>query len=706
MIKRWFVLLLALIASTNVAVLLDIPILRQILGTVFLAIIPGLLILLFFKLNRLGIAERLTLTVGLSVVFLMLAGWLVNQVSLSVGYAIPLSTTFLILWLSLVLIILLGVAYIRNKEAFSSNPLHFQLNTKGKILLLLPSIFPLFGILGMYLLNTTGSNTLLLFFLCLIPISIIMITLFRHEIASDTYPLALVLITVSLLVMFWLRSEHILGHDAHTEYYFFNTTLLNQHWSILEHTSLDACLSISLLPAIYQSILELNGAEDTFKGIYAVLCAFAPLSVYIIAKRYVGELNAFLAALFFTFQISFLQAPGSPRTNLALLFFAIFIMILLHPKILGIEKRGLLVIFMMATVISHYSSTYVFFFLIFFASLLGLLIKKYVPQRSITLMWVGLLSVLIFIWYAQVTETPFGSGVTFIQATVKNLAQFFILESRGKQAELILGVGVGGKILDFIYLVTIWFSYAFIATGIIGTLMNHRSMITGSHNANPRPGILVTRFDREYFLLALVCCGILVGSVVTPHISRYAPTRVYPQMLVILSPFFILGGLLIARLFKKGAQWIVLLLLIFYFLFVTGAIYEIFGTHASLLHSQPMASILSLEAPAADYEVIREQETLATQWLKNNMEDKSLIFAAGYHAKNRLVSQGRISPSMINYRAFSNDEQMDGYIYLNHNNVVNGKLWFMGQSFESSDYLDTLDKKDKLYDNGGSEVWK
>ncbi len=85
----WLIGIIVIIAATNLAVFFDIPVLRQLLGVIFLTIIPGLLILFLLKLDKLALAEKIVLTVGISVAFLMMFGWSLNQASLAVSYMSP-----------------------------------------------------------------------------------------------------------------------------------------------------------------------------------------------------------------------------------------------------------------------------------------------------------------------------------------------------------------------------------------------------------------------------------------------------------------------------------------------------------------------------------------------------------------------------------------------------------------------------------------
>jgi len=698
--KGWFALAIGIIILTYISVILDIPILRQILGVIFLVFLPGLLILLILKLTRLGLSERIVLTVGLSTAFLMFFGLVLNQVGTAVGYMTPLSTSSVILWLSLVFIALLITAYIRNKESFSSVLFHLELNTMGKLCLLLSSLLPLLSVLGMRYLNTSGNNAILLTGLCLIPVIIILITFLRHKLPKDVYPLSIVFISMALLMMFWLRSEYIWGHDVHREYYVFYMTQANSQWFKLEYSVFNSCLGISLLPAVFQSVLDITNTEYLFKGVFVLICAFTPLSVYVISKRYIGELYAFLAALFFAFQSAYLVAPGSPRTNLAVFFFALCIMIFFSSEARRVKQRVLLVIFMVATIVSHYATSYIFLFLILATLLAGLVLRRKVRLDKITPSLVMLFVVILYLWYSQITSIPFLAGVRFVERMFINLGNFFIEEARSPEIATLLAQEVGQKpFLSWIYYVITYASFAFIAAGVVVTLIKHKSTMSSTGEGEQPPAFLRAKFDIEYWLIAIFSCVFLVIMVVIPFVSiGYGMQRLYSQVAVILSTFFITGGLIISGYLKLNPRLLILLVLIPYFLFTTGTAYELGGIHNTLVSS---------ESPGAYYTLTHEQEYSSAQWLAENFEGNPKIYTTSSHNVRRLTSIGKLLPYLASTHDFFEHRKIDGYIYLGYNNVVKGKLVGVGDIlYDMSDYSDMFINKDKLYANGGSEVWR
>ena len=253
--------LIYFIILADIAILLNIPFLRQILGFILLTILPGLLILDALKLNSLRFTENLVLSVGLSISFLMFLGLLLNIVLLNIHYESPLSTIPLLISINLSAIALIIVSDRSAKNAIFSL-LNFNLSRSEKALLIVPILFPVLSIIGAYLMNTTNNNIITIFFLFLVPIYVAFICFFNQNFPSRIYPLVIFLISISLVLMEALRSSHIIGIDTHSEYYIFQTILKNQYWNAsIIGDQLDACLSISILPTIYQLFLNANSGD-------------------------------------------------------------------------------------------------------------------------------------------------------------------------------------------------------------------------------------------------------------------------------------------------------------------------------------------------------------------------------------------------------------------------------------------------------------
>ena len=112
----WFAFIISMLLTVNLAVILDIPYIRQIIGFLFLTLLPGLLILQILKLNKLGLTEKFILSVGLSISFLMFFGLFINMLYPFFGIFKPLSILPLMTTINIAMVILCVLSYKTNKE--------------------------------------------------------------------------------------------------------------------------------------------------------------------------------------------------------------------------------------------------------------------------------------------------------------------------------------------------------------------------------------------------------------------------------------------------------------------------------------------------------------------------------------------------------------------------------------------------------------
>ena len=698
--KKWLIFVIVMLLSINIAILLDIPILRQILGLLFLTFLPGLLILMALKLDKIGLTEKIVLSVGLSVSFLMLFGFLINNLSLSIGYEAPLSTIFILTSFNLVFIILAFFVYKINKEKIFSFP-NLSLTTSEKAFLIVPVLFPALSILGTYFMKTTGNNIFLMILLFLIPTYVIFVCYFNKKFSNRSYPVVLFLISISLLLIFMLRFPHIAGDDVHTEYgFFFQNTLDNFHWGIYGNSTLDSCLSISILPTIYQSTLDVNAQESLFKFVYVLICSFGPLVIYILSKKYVGEFYAFLASLLFISQLTFLNAAGSPRTNIAIFFVALAVMVIFHDEISPFKKRILFIVFMLSLIVSHYSTTYIFFFILLITCLIvEILSRIYGFKKIISMTIVILFFVVMFLWYSQIIETPFNASVGFVKNSIASLSNFFVGEVRAPELGKLYGQGLSYPVLSRINLAVTWGTFIFIGVGILAATTKFKKMIGIPNLKLQKPDFLKSKFEIEYVIMAWLCSGLLVAMILIPFFSvGYEIQRLYSLVLVFLCVYFVVGIIILSKYLKIKPYFIMLLILVPYFLFGTGAIYQLSGGTTSM--------ILNSEGELYDIEYLHDQESFGAKWLSNNIEANTMLYVADNPGANKLISQGKISPQLIDYSSFPSRYKITGPLYLSYNNIVNGKFVFKDNIYDMANYTDVFIDKNKIYDNGGSEVYQ
>lgn len=722
--KRWLVGIIAVILLTTVAVVFDIPVLRQVLGFLYLTLLPGILILLSLRARKLALTEAFVLSVGISIAFIMFFGFLINHLLFSLGYTTPLSAKSLIFSFSPILILLAFIGYKRNKEAPPLSMSDFSLNTKEKLFLLLPSVFPFLSIFGMYFMNATSNNLILLVLLFLLPIYVVYVSFSHRQVPDKAYPLMIFMLSISLVLLFALRSNHIMGADIHDEYYYFRLTLNDFHWRIRGATLLSACLSVTLLPTVYQSLLNIDG-EFLFKLLYSLLFSTSPLIIYVVAKKYIGNFYAFLASMLFMSQTVFLHTGMNARTSLAILFFGLALLVLFHNEIGALNKRIFFIVFLISTLVSHYSTTYLFFFILLgswlvMEALTLMASPRQKPERiprgltsglsalsppiqhspsfgrNISGTVVALFFAAIFLWYSQITEVAFAQGINYVVAMFRNLQHFFILEAR-QPAEELLSPRVAPTIPARIQYLLTWAIFAFIAIGVSTMIVRYKEAILPDSR---RPGLdfLKARFGAEYYIVVVACIMVLLYYIVLPTKGAplYSQTRSYLQMLVFLSPFFVIGGITIARYLRLPAYMVILLILMPYFMCTSGTMYQMFGIDKEV--------ILNSEGRPYEQYFIHDQESYAARWLGNHTDKPSLKVYADFVTGASLVSQAEIPtrPWGVFLRSLEPNKPVEGdsYIFLGY------WAFTTAENPRLSIYKNMLAGQNKLYANGGSEVYK
>ena len=267
------------------------------------------------------------------------------------------------------------------------------------------------------------------------------------------------------------------------------------------------------------------------------------------------------------FQLIFLWTEVNARTNIAILFFVLAMMMLFNERIDPLKKRILFIIFMASCMVSHYSTTYIFFFIALGVFMgMEILSKKYTFKKVVSLTIVMLFFSMIFFWYSQVTEAAFNAGVNFIGNTISDLNKFFVEESRSGGTQAMFGrdlwqKGIQHKI-DFVFS---WLTIVFIGIGILALIRRCKEM-SFPELVFKKADFLREKFEVGYFVVALACFGLLAAVVALPHITvGYCMDRSYLFGRVILSIFFVIGGITLSRHLKVRTYLVILLVLIPYF---------------------------------------------------------------------------------------------------------------------------------------------
>jgi uncharacterized membrane protein len=377
----------------------DIPVVRQVVGFLYLTFIPGFVIVKLIKADNLGQAETVLFSVGLSVAILMLIGLFVNVVGSFVNVKQPLDPLLLVLVLSGFVLLGTFACYFKGSRDLKSVELSIGTVAKSFILCLLPVLC----IAGAYIANTTGNNfVLLLAFLTVLAVFIVAV--FSKRLISPRLYLVLVFaIAVTLLFQLSLTSNYIQGFDIKIEYYTATLTQNTGFWnyaaSFTDLTSgrMYSMISVTILPTVYSNILNMN-LTWVFKIIYPLIFALVPLALYLLWRGKFGVAVALSSVFLFMSQATFhTEMLGLARQMIGEVFFVLLFLILFSKGLSSKNAQILFVIFGLCLIISHYSIAIIFAFFISLMWVIGYITHK--PNRNLHLRIVVLFLVLMISWF-------------------------------------------------------------------------------------------------------------------------------------------------------------------------------------------------------------------------------------------------------------------------------------------------------------------
>lgn len=342
---------------------MHIPIFNDIITLLYLGLVPGVIILRILKLHKLGNTFTTLLSVGLSILSVILVGLFMNQTYPLVGITRPIETLPLLVTLTIYNMILLLVAYHRdNTEHYSSSSkLSIELVTSNQFICL--CILPLVAIIGAYVLQYYGSNIIQITLLILI--CLLVLAMAWGYLKKDYYHIAIFSIAISILYYSVLISNHIWGYDIFFEYQFATYVIKNGIWDHTWPHAYNAMLSVVMYAPIYN---KLSGMTLTWilKFIYPFLFSLISIGLYKIFKQHTGGKLAFLAAFFFIAYNGFSYGwmVQMARQQIAEIFLVLLVWLMIDRKIPQNTRKLLYLLFGVGLIVSHYSVTYLFMFML------------------------------------------------------------------------------------------------------------------------------------------------------------------------------------------------------------------------------------------------------------------------------------------------------------------------------------------------------
>lgn len=717
------------------AIGLQIPIIRQLIGFIYLTFIPGILILRILKLHKLGNVETILYTVGLSIATLMFTGLFMNTIYPLFGISGPISITPLIITISIVVLVLCVLCYVRDKN-FSDQ----SFIDVGEILsppVLFLCLIPFLSIFGTYLVNFHQNNILLMFLIVILALIVILIA-FDKLIPKNLYPLAVFIIAISLLFHRSLISMYLWGWDIQLEYYFSNLVNMNSHWNQVLPSGINAMLSIVMLAPIY-SIISNMDIGWVFKIIYPLLFSLVPLGLYRVFQKQTDDKTAFLSCFFFVSIFTFYtEILALARQQIAELFLVLLILSMIDKNMDKIKRSFLFTIFGISLAVSHYGLSYIFMFSLIATCLFLVLAenpeiqrlrdnfyakfgrKREKPagnpnspkvDRTISSTFVLLFIVFTLTWYMYVSaSSAFDAIVRIGDHIASNIFTEFLNPEAAQGWGIIIGETVSPlhSVTKYLHLL---FQF-FIAVGILTLLFKRSEM----------------KFGKEYEAFSLINFAICFSGIAIPYFaSSLNTTRLYQITLIFLAPFCVIGGITVFRMMSRvvRASWtdqrvrsslkVLSMFFAIFLLFNTGFVYEIAKDHPGsiALSQESVRESKNIEDKARLYNCINvfEQDVYGAKWLSKNRENNKKIYTDCVGSAP-LWSYGMIECEPIIRVTNTTKIQKEAYTYLSYPNVVEKivQVYYAGPQkridlYNTTELFYFLNTTNEIYSNGGSEIY-
>lgn len=699
-----------------ISVLLNIPFVRQVSGFIFLTFVPGFVILKLFRIERSSLTETVLFTVGLSVAFLMLLGFLVNGLGTIGLISEPLSTRPLFVAINLAVTLMCIAIHLTNTE--SSKLL--IVDGASFWIIGLCIFLPFISLIGVLFVNIFNNNAFLILLLIVIPI-IFVASFFKSDL-SKHYPLLVISIALALLLSTTLISMYMYGDDINFEFNVFSSTKNMAYWDSQNFDDFDqfssiSMLSVTVLPIIFSNLLNIDGGL-VFKVIFPIIFSLVPLGLYELYRIQWGKRVAFISIIFFMSNYVFFQLlVTNGKQMIAELFYVLLFLLILREAVTGQKTNWFLgTLFTFGLVVSHYGTNYIFLLVIFLSWIFGkILLKNLITKINLSFVWFSLS--LTFLWGIYVTYAPFVKIVGIFQTLFNTfLEEFMDMGARGEPVQTALGLVQSPSNLHLLGRIVQTAVILFVVVGFIVMLLRRKK-----EKLNP-----------IYVLIVFINMGLILSAIIIPNFAGFLEMgRLYQVGLLFISPLFVLGAQGISKFvfrLKKGkakrySMLLISVLLVTFFLFQTGFVYEV--------ADDPVPSSISLSKYKLEdsYTLIHESDVFAARWLSNygNIE-QIRTYADTRSVTHVLTSYSRLKRGLeilitnttqqIRYPGImGGDEQQEilsdtYYIYLNQYNVKTRMAVYnlnTGLQFNLDEtpliFNNTEVFNSKIYSNGASELY-
>jgi len=703
------------------AVLLEIPIVREIIVFVYLSFIPGFALLKALKLKDLNLLTTFLISAGLSFVVSMTVSLLVNELCLLLGLSQPLSVIPLVAAISTFTIIVFLISYRRGFSIDSVSINGMIETTKSHLsLTLVLVLLPILSTIAAFYVSIPVMiiSVITIAVLCVLSVS-------SSRIIPNNYHAFLVFsVSISILFLHLFMSRYTIGIDSNLEYYVFKTALnrgfwgsidaVTNSWSALVYNSM---LSITLLPTIYSVMMNLQN-EILFKILYSFIFSLVPLTLYGIYRSETGKLIALVSVFFFVFTANaFFGELISENRQIVGEFLLVLSIFLWLDKTLPLkEKRLLLVIFGISLAFSHYSLSLVYLAFISVVAITSTIKPRF--DNAFRVSTILPLFGITFLWFAFCS----GSVQTSILALIINTLRWIVPELTNFQ----LGTAAPGSVsviygLPEVFTAASWINLALSGLATLSLIIGVFAIIFFSKKLE---------ISGKYRLLTIFGAILLAGSFSVPMIARTLNfTRFYAIALLFLSPCFALGALSVLKTLQdkirkgnseqekimtslnkhgKATLLLVAILLGAYFLSQSGFVNYVTGgaIHSSTFDHYRIEESSDPQIAVAKYGTyIQKPDALSAHWLSEHASDTLVVYSDSNSRYTVLVSCGMTPFNLMQPLTNTTQPEKNSVVYLNGLSAGKGIIPAYPGLYNISEIPFSHKESNVLFSNGNGEIW-
>ncbi|MGA9141989.1 MAG: DUF2206 domain-containing protein [Methanocella sp.] len=707
----------------------QVPLIRPIVGFVYLTFVPGALLLRILKVHKKSSVETVLYAAGLSLIFDMSAGFFINMVYPFVGIDSPITGYNIITAMLLGTVLLSILCILRDREYYDPD-IMLEIDRKSMVPALLLLLLPLVSIAGSYAVNAYDNN-LLIYVVILAIAAIVLLCGFDKLIPQRLYPLVIFVVALSLEFHNAFISNYLWSWDVHVEYYTASQVIGAGYWDSSIPLTVNAMLSIVFLAPFYHLV---GGIELTwvFKIVYQLIFCLVPLGLYVLYEKQTNGKIACMACMFFMFLVTFFtEMQGLARQETAELFLVLIMLLLIDADLDRRIMSFLVILFGIGLIVSHYGLSYIY--LIVFAMSMILLVllrssKKLLNKvrkgnlheefmrlpanNAFTFAFLGIFACFLFFWYIYTGGSATLNSISYLLYKMGTNIFTEFLNPEHVQGLNYLLQGYSSPL----YEIKKYMQLIFQALIVIGFAF----VVFESFIALRRK----YRFSLEYVVLLFVNLLICVFSITLPYFSSSLNTsRVFQITLIILSPMCIIGGLELIKavtsplkLLKAGISLeqpvkIMAVILVIYLFFNTGLVFNVLNDRPiSVALGAGQVNSYSLYDRAVLYDPLNtfEQDYDAATWLDRYRLEDTVVYS-DYISLHPLMSYGNVPMAeTARLQLNSTGPQKGSYVYLGYANL-NGDV-FKEKSgarafYETGKVLPGLERYNEIYASNGSAIY-